>query len=301
MDELTVAGLLLRSRAVLGGARTEAALACVRASRLTRRHDPLAGLAALVVGAPLVGEDWFRGPLRHTHTDERYGVGDQLGSAPVTPDDVLLGRAPSRTGPWPDRVRSLGYLIADAVAGPAVDFADLNSPRAAEGLRMPDGAEPGSRCAMRFDPGGLVEAVVTRRPDGTLGYDLDLDTVTFSAPAEIDWAVGILWQDYVLLLPPELPGTESDPLTEAIGSDLADTAETLRTWARDHGLGQDAGPHWVTLGDADQVRWLASRALAGEPTGGGSPGAAHIWNSAMAALIDGDVENAQEEACRLRG
>lgn len=200
--------------------------------------------------------------------------------------------SPSSGHAVPNLRGEYSYLIADAVAEPAVDFVDLNSSVAADGLRMPDDARPGRAYPMSFDPGGLLDAEVIQHPDGTLGYRLDLETVRFSAPAEIDWAVGILWQDRVVLLPGEQAGTAGDPLAKAIGNDLAETVDILRARARDHGVGEGTRERWSTLRDLDNARGLISRAAGGNDW---------LWSCAAAAILDGEAEEAKRFASRLRG
>lgn len=259
----TVPVLVERAGAVLGAERTERCLELVRWAPLTRRSSELASLAGLVVGTEDLGVDWW----------ER-GRGAKL----PPPDEVL--RSCTAIEPWTDltALEMLAAWIADdaadAVWGPAVAFADLNSWQAEDRFPLPPGAQVGQRLVVAFDAGGRLDAVVVQRADGALGSNLDFASLRYSRPAEAQWSWGVA----AGLGPHPLPGEYPDPYAESVEPAAA---EPLRQWALRHGATVDqVGPPWRRRGDViaaiERVDWMWRS------------GEWFAWWRAVAALSDGD-------------
>jgi hypothetical protein len=299
LEELTVWSVLEGAAQVLGETRVEAALDFARRDRLTRRHSTLAGIAALTVGIEALGLTWFEQPLSHPYTDEWLPFEDDLEGDPgtrVTADDILLGRVQLRPRPWFEPVASLAALLADDVAGPAVDFVDLDGLGGLPDIPVPKEATLGHRIPVAFDAGGRLDAVLVD-VDGHLRWRLDRDSVRHSPPAEVSWAVGCCWQGQVLLLPEELPGSSTDPKSALLPPELLEQAEFLHSWARDHGLVQASADAWVTVGQVADAWQTAGYPI---PRLTAPAEQSHSWQRAVAGLIDGRPDEVANHIAFLR-
>ncbi|MEO3857377.1 hypothetical protein [Acrocarpospora sp. B8E8] len=265
-EERPTAGTLLKeAQAVLGRERTRRAAELARGAPLTRRSAELAAIAALFVGTGELGPGWW--------TVSR-------GGALPPPEEVLVKAA--SLDPWAD-LTVLEMLaawisddVADAIWGPPVGTADLNSWQAEDRVPLPPDARAGNRLVVAFDAGGRLDAVVVTRKDDDLGSNLDFSSLRYSRPAEAQWSWGVA----AGLGPHPLPDEHPDPYTDPVDP----TPSTiLRDWALHHGATLDhVGPPWETRGDAtaavERVDWMWRSAEW------------FAWWRAVSALIDAEPD-----------
>ncbi|MFI0418445.1 hypothetical protein [Spongiactinospora sp. 9N601] len=262
-DRPTARALVDHAVRVLGDKRAARCVELARWAPLTRRSSELAALAGLLIGTRDLGTGWW----------ER-ARGGKLPS----PDEALSTSA--AIDPWTDLtvLEMLAVWIADDTAdalwGPAVASADLNSWHAEDRIELPGEARPGQRLVVEFDAGGRLDAVVVRREGGELGSDLDFSTLRYSRPAEAQWSWGVA----AGLGPHPLAGERPDPYAEPVEEGAA---EPLRTWALRHGASVEAtGDPWRRKGEViaaiERVDWMWR---SGEWFG---------WWRAVSALVDGD-------------
>ncbi|GAA4227087.1 hypothetical protein FHR32_000161 [Streptosporangium album] len=264
-EERPDSGVLLREAgATLGADRVARCAELARGAPLTRRSTELAALAGLLVGTRDLGGRWWR---------------RSRGGKLPAPDE-LLGTA-TAIEPWTDLtvLETLAVWIADDVAdevwGRPAGVTDLNSWQAEDRIELPGDAAPGQRVVVSFDAGGRLDAVVLGRPDGSLGSNLDFDSLRYSRPAEAQWS----WSVAAGLGPHPL---EEDPDPYAQPVDAA-AAEILRVWALRHGAsaGQGGEP-WRVRGDViaaiERVDWMWRS------------GEWFAWWRAAAALADDEAD-----------
>ncbi|WP_406313461.1 hypothetical protein OHA77_34215 [Streptosporangium sp. NBC_01639] len=263
-EERPDSGVLLReAEAALGAARVARCAELARGAPLTRRSTELAALAGLLVGTRDLGEEWWQ---------------RSRGGKLPTPDE-LLGTA-TAIEPWTDLtvLETLAVWVADDVAdevwGRPAGVADLNSWQAEDRIELPEDAAPGQRIVVSFDAGGRLDAVVIRRPDDTLGSNLDFDSLRYSRPAEAQWSWSV-----AAGLGPHPMEEDPDPYAQPVGA----AAETLRAWALRHGASaEQAGEPWQTRGDViaaiERVDWMWRS------------GEWFAWWRAVAALADGEAD-----------
>ncbi|MFI7133740.1 hypothetical protein ACIBQ1_49250 [Nonomuraea sp. NPDC050153] len=239
----TAETLMAEARPVFGDERTERALELALGAALTRRSAELAAIAALLVGTRELGEEWW---------------GRSRGGKLPAPDEVV--RTAVAIEPWTDltALEMLAAWISDDAAdqmwGRPVAEVDLNSWQAEDRFRLPPGAKPGQRLVVHFDPGGRLDAVVTRRPDDDLGSNLDFHSLRYSRPAEAQWSWGVA----AGLGPHRLPGEDPDPYAREVPPAAVGV---LRAWAVRHGATRDQlGERWETVGDVvaaiERVDWM---------------------------------------------
>ena len=243
-EELPTAEALIRdARSILGGDRTDRCIELALGAQLTRRSSELASLAALVVGTEDLGTVWWQSP--------------RGGKLPA-PDEVL-GTA-AAIEPWTDLtvLEMLAAWIADDAAdalwGEAVADVDLNSWQAEDRISLPEDAKAEDRLVVHFDAGGRIDALVTRRGDGTLGSNLDFSSLRYSRPAEAQWSWGVA----AGLGPHRLPGESPDPYARPVDPEAV---RVLRDWADRHGATPEhLGADWRTVGDVvaaiERVDWM---------------------------------------------
>ncbi|WP_343947920.1 hypothetical protein [Nonomuraea longicatena] len=239
----TAAALIGDAVPVLGHDRVHRCLDLALGASLTRRAAELAAVAALLVGTRELGEPWWTGAR-----------GDKL----PAPDEIL--RTALAIEPWTDltALEMLAAWISDDAAdqlwGPPVAEVDLNSWHAEDRFELPEEVRPGRRLVVHFDAGGRLDAVVTRRPDGSLGSNLDFQSLRYARPAEAQWS----WSVAAGLGPHPLPGEDPDPYAREVDQKAAGI---LRTWAMRHGAGRELlGERWQTVGDVvaavERVDWM---------------------------------------------
>ncbi len=260
----TAGALIADARPVIGDERTGRCVGLALGASLTRRSAELAAIAALLVGTRDLGAEWWTRP--------------RGGKLPA-PDEVL--RTAVAIEPWTDltALEMLAAWVSDDAAdqlwGVPVAEVDLNSWQAEDRIGLPREARPGQRLVVHFDAGGRLDAVVTRRPDGDLGSNLDFDSLRYSRPAEAQWSWGVaagLW-------PHRLPDDEPDPYTKPVE---AAAARILRDWALRHGAtAAQLGERWADVGDVvaaiERVDWMWRSA---EWFG---------WWRGVSALVDGSA------------
>ncbi|MEV1240849.1 hypothetical protein ACIBO2_46435 [Nonomuraea sp. NPDC050022] len=239
----TAEALIGDARSVLGDDRVGRCLSLALGASLTRRSAELAAIAALLVGARELGEEWWTRP--------------RGGKLPA-PDEVL--RTAVAIEPWTDltALEMLAAWISDDAAdqlwGQPVAQVDLNSWQAEDRFDLPDGAKPGQRLVVHFDAGGRLDAVVTRRPDEDLGSNLDFHSLRYSRPAEAQWSWGVA----AGLGPHRLPDEDPDPYAREVPGTAVGI---LRAWALRHGATREQlGERWQTVGDVvaaiERVDWM---------------------------------------------
>ncbi|MFD1934017.1 MULTISPECIES: hypothetical protein [Nonomuraea] len=239
----TAAALIADARAALGEDRTSRCLELALGASLTRRSAELSSLAALVVGVRDLGGTWWE--------TERGGK---------LPAPVEVLHTAAAIEPWTDLtvLEMLAAWIADDAAdtlwGRPVAEVDLNSWQAEDRIRLPGGVGPGQRLVVHFDAGGRLDAVVTRRPDGELGSNLDFSSLRYSKPAEAQWSWGVA----AGLGPHRLPGEDPDPYARPVADDAV---RILREWALRHGATHEQlGTSWTSVGDVvaaiERVDWM---------------------------------------------
>jgi hypothetical protein len=281
----SVAGLLEIAASTLGAARVGRCLERVRESRLTRRSYALASLAALVVATRKLGDSWWRRPR---HPSDKPGYQQQ-----PPPDELLATWRPTDQPQSPTALEKIAQWaasdVADALWGAPVDNVDLNSLEAADRIAVPPGARVGDRLVVAFDPGSRVDAVVTRRSDGSLGGELDLDSTRHSPPAEVEWGWSIACGIGPHRLPDEEAGGVRNPYAAPIDSVAA---ATLSAWALARGAGADEiGAPWKTTGDP--IRAIEALYLPGRD------GSWFLWWCAAEALADRDAQKLAEAMRRV--
>lgn len=282
----SVAGLLKIAASTLGAARVGRCLERVRESRLTRRSDALASLAALVVATRKLGDSWW---LRPRHRSDTPGYQQQ--EAP--PDELLATWRPTDQPHSPTALEKVAQWaesdVADALWGAPVDSVDLNSLETADRIAVPPGARSGDRLVVSFDPGSRVDAVVTLRSDGSLGSELHLDSIRHSPPAEVEWGWSIACGIGPHRLPDEEAGGFRDPYAAPIDGVAA---ATLSAWALARGAGADEiGAPWKTAGDP--IRAIEALYLPGRH------GDWFHWWRAAEALADRDAPKLAEAMRRV--
>ncbi|MEU7898771.1 hypothetical protein AB0B45_38685 [Nonomuraea sp. NPDC049152] len=239
----TAAALIAEARATLGEDRTSRCLELALGASLTRRSAELSSLAALVVGVRELGGEWWEA--------ERGGK---------LPAPVEVLHTAAAVEPWTDLtvLEMLAAWIADDAAdalwGRPVSEVDLNSWQAEDRILLPAGAGPGERLVVHFDAGGRLDAVVTRRPDGELGSNLDFSSLRYSKPAEAQWSWGVA----AGLGPHRLPAEDPDPYARPVADDAV---RILRDWALRHGATpEQLGESWTSVGDVvaaiERVDWM---------------------------------------------
>ncbi|MFJ2029893.1 hypothetical protein [Streptosporangium sp. NPDC087985] len=256
--------LLREAGATLGADRVARCAGLARGAPLTRRSTELAALAGLLVGTRDLGEEWWQRP--------------RGGKLPA-PDEVL--GAATAIEPWTDLtvLEMLAFWIADDVAdevwGRPLAVTDLNSWQAEDRIELPEDVSPGQRIVVSFDAGGRLDAVVIRRPDDTLGSNLDFDSLCYSRPAEAQWSWSV-----AAGLGPHPMGEDPDPYAQPVD---AVAAEILRDWALRNGASAgQAGEPWQVAGDViaaiERVDWMWRS------------GEWFAWWRAVAALADGEPD-----------
>ncbi|GAA0431918.1 hypothetical protein Acor_03830 [Acrocarpospora corrugata] len=277
-EERPTAGTLLKeAHSVLGRERTRRAAELARGAPLTRRSAELAAIAALFVGTGELGAGWW--------TVSRGGT--------LPPPEEVLVKAAS-LDPWTD-LTVLEMLaawisddVADAIWGPPVGSADLNSWQAEDRVALPEGVRAGTRLVVAFDAGGRLDAVVVaRKDDDALGSNLDFSSLRYSRPAEAQWSWGVA----AGLGPHPLPDEPGDPYGDPV--DPA-AATLLRDWAIRHGATDTlAGPAWENRGDViaavERVDWMWRSAEW------------FAWWRAASALIDAETDQLARRIAYLMG
>lgn len=239
----TAEALIADARPVIGDERCDRCVGLALGAALTRRAAELAAVAALLVGTRELGAEWWSRP--------------RGGKLPA-PDEVL--RTAVAIEPWTDltALEMLAAWVSDDAAdelwGEPVAEVDLNSWQAEDRFPLPPDVRPGQRLVVHFDAGGRLDAVVTRRPDGDLGSNLDFHSLRYSRPAEAQWSWGVA----AGLGPHRLPGERPDPYARRVDPEAAGV---LRDWALSHGAtaGQ-LGERWENVGDVvaaiERVDWM---------------------------------------------
>jgi hypothetical protein len=284
-DRPDVGALVSAAVDTLGHQRTDRCRELIEKSQLTRRSALISALASLVVGTRKLGEGWWRraNPMAYA----REGNGSQ-------PDDILETGFDPGQRKWPTTLELLGQWMASDVAdllwGAPIDYVDLNSMQPSDRVAAPSGSRAGERLVLAFDPGSRVEAVVTRRSDGSPGTELDTNSIRHSPPAEVEWGWAIAGGIGPHRLPNEEQGSPRDPYGVPIDTSAA---LTLTKWAIARGeSAQKVDQPWTTVGDA--IRALEAMHMVGRD------GSWHYWGQAVEALADRDNQKLAESLARLR-
>lgn len=273
---LTVASLRSRAAQTLGEDRVAQAWQFVEQAKLTRRHDELASLAALVAVTDLQGSDWWERPVVSAYPRDWHPFYAELEAAglddetAVTPAEVLAGRfgyVPVGVGSTSPLAR-LASAAADDAAGLAADFVDMSWPDAHH-IEFPPGVGPGEELVVAFDPGGRIRGTTFLDSDGRQMVRVDRDTVTHSTPATVHWAVGVTWQGQVLRLPGEKPGAASDPWSGPLTQDELVVTGALQRWAGSIGVPDRlVEPSW-TVREQVADAWVEAYAMWGRTLSSG--------------------------------